>query len=1226
MQSESMEQHDATVNQSSVGLQISYQNIQDSSISSHVPFPVPDNTSRLLDLLGGEELNLGLVFGSNILLETGVLSPELVQKIQKYRPNQDAIKLLNAIESEDLESARQIALNPEFCAKNADFVKSGQAIKKAVGKGFLEFAEELMERGFEISELVIVDGVIENDTNIIKWAIDRNVYSKESVELSIWYLIYVEFYDLARDLMNKEQGFALFSGIEIGNNAPMSELINNTDLLRAALKTALQHSYDNIACLLLSPNCTFLTADLIDTAISSGCIEFLKRVWLANTSNLDKKQKRLRSYGGTFSKESMSLSNIDKRELDRRTQLSYIIDRLISYKRIKEANLVLSWPEAARQEGVLQVLLKHGQQELAKEVIASAPNFITADDLHAAFRAGLYEVCVDMLGFKAVRVGLHKANIQAELIQLLQKGETCLPAIMMLNKIPNRHWNLELTKELCGVLSILAKKRYEIAICHAPILFCALVSEFLQKLSDISLQFKGKCNNITGDYLELAIALQDSIKEESELRYFLEQKDSEGRTVLDIYAENRFYTPLENEEIGTILHRYWNGSRKCYSIKNASTIYRSYKAVRNSDESMLYMKTLDTTRPYQFHYDQWTQSCNLRFYGQAASSMFLIWLYNMVIYRAIDANVFQKITEDENAFRYLLASQAWIISIIIEQILHFVFSMKTGRMFEYDNWKKMDGLMFLLMILIMLGFQNRLGNFENADPLLFNASIHSIIMILIWIRFEQSLLTFKQFGPLLRMIYLMMKEVVNFFIIFFCLGICSAAVFTALFNDSSSWFVNSYISVRTLFQAALGTFEIGDFHDNVGLGGVIYGIYLLIANIIFLNILIAIISNVYSEISTRGESEHRTVLISFYKKWCWDPKYGFLIFLPPPFTYISIILCPLFLISRDTTALNNRLCKIFYFIYAIPQFLVFLTYNLLYLPLLYIRGFVIFGNVPVRRTYKTSQIFNMVIDIDDKIEKETTEGITDSEYKYIQMKVSVLRVFIWIWYGIPRLSWSMIRDCYYFWKVLYQNLPNIEAKQIITPSQMIVTPKFMKDVQTVLKGLKTPTISVQQFVDAWIMLDQAQEQLTDSELQDRKDLASEYLTQFAVMSGELMIDVDRMRRILPYKAKNIYNEEYIQRAQHVWVPWFIKGIKLYQQKVGSMTIGNIAIPKKKGGSEISIERIEKLVRLVNRVESKYFEIIENCKSIRSLIDLQAEHFKQIHVERSEEEAKRHEEP
>jgi len=57
----------------------------------------------------------------------------------------------------------------------------------------------------------------------------------------------------------------------------------------------------------------------------------------------------------------------------------------------------------------------------------------------------------------------------------------------MLITIPSRSWHQELTKELCSILTVFAKKREEILYCTNPVIFCVLVAEFMDRLSSSSL-------------------------------------------------------------------------------------------------------------------------------------------------------------------------------------------------------------------------------------------------------------------------------------------------------------------------------------------------------------------------------------------------------------------------------------------------------------------------------------------------------------------------------------------------------------------------------------------------------------------------------------------------------------------------------------------------------------------------------------------------------------------
>jgi hypothetical protein len=73
--------------------------------------------------------------------------------------------------------------------------------------------------------------------------------------------------------------------------------------------------------------------------------------------------------------------------------------------------------------------------------------------------------------------------------------------------------------------------------------------------------------------------------------------------------------------------------------------------------------------------------------------------------------------------------------------------------------------------------------------------------------------------------------------------------------------------VRSLFSAALANFDLAAFDEHLVLGGLLLGIYLLMAHVMLLNLLIALLANVYSDLILRVDSEHRAVVIAYYNRW-----------------------------------------------------------------------------------------------------------------------------------------------------------------------------------------------------------------------------------------------------------------------------------------------------------------------------------------------------------------------
>jgi len=308
----------------------------------------------------------------------------------------------------------------------------------------------------------------------------------------------------------------------------------------------------------------------------------------------------------------------------------------------------------------------------------------------------------------------------------------------------------------------------------------------------------------------------------------------------------------------------------------------------------------------------------------------------------------------------------------------------------------LDIFMFIDMILIIIGFQNYLAGDGNKldyiDPALCNACLHSIMMILIWIRFMSILITTKTFGPFLKMLMLMIGRIINFFVVYFCLIVCSAAIFTALFNESNPNFLSFSTSIRSLCAAALGTYDFYAFTKHIALGGVLLSIYLFLSLVLLLNLLIAILFTIFSTLITQAENKHRLTLSSYYEKYIWDEKYGVLILLPSPLNYLTLLVSPLVLFTKKPVKYNNILCKILFISFGLIMFSIFLSVSILMIPVVFVKGFIIYGKTGrLLKEKRQVKIFsNQSGDLD--VQEIERSKIT---------KFSKSKTFAWTFIGIP---------------------------------------------------------------------------------------------------------------------------------------------------------------------------------------------------------------------------------
>lgn len=88
-------------------------------------------------------------------------------------------------------------------------------------------------------------------------------------------------------------------------------------------------------------------------------------------------------------------------------------------------------------------------------------------------------------------------------------------------------------------------------------------------------------------------------------------------------------------------------------------------------------------------------------------------------------------------------------------------------------------------------------------------------------------------------------------------------------------------------------------------------------------------------------------------------------------------------------------------------------------------------------------------------------------------RFSTSKAFLWLWIGIPWLLFALLRDCVDFWAIVYLNTDSLEEENEKTRVESLINRKVLKDIQRILIRIQKPEISVQEFYEAWIRIDQA---------------------------------------------------------------------------------------------------------------------------------------------------------
>ncbi len=356
---------------------------------------------------------------------------------------------------------------------------------------------------------------------------------------------------------------------------------------------------------------------------------------------------------------------------------------------------------------------------------------------------------------------------------------------------------------------------------------------------------------------------------------------------------------------------------------------------------------------------------------------------------------------------------------IFNQIL---FCYLTKRRIKIDFWQLSDILVLVFVYLLYLDFPS-MYNEDYNSPSNLSYFLRAIILCInnffVWIRIVGILLTFKQVGPMIRMIYKMSVLLSKYIILYGLFIICNAAIFSSIFHKYNVHFSNFSQSVFFLTGGFIQNFDLQGFNKFVYFGEILLGCFITFSGILLINLLIAMLNSIYDRMSTIVDASHRSVLISYYERYKWDEKYGYLIFLSTPLNILNWITFPIsqFLVAKKYRKDFNIFVLKIYFLFYFALFLVlFLAYSLILLPFCYIKGIITYFNLQLQ--YRINPILKF------------------------------LNICKWIVLGIPFLFYIYFLDIYDILTTIYQkNVRHtkevVRLKNFISNEDVLIFLKFI---------------------------------------------------------------------------------------------------------------------------------------------------------------------------------------
>lgn len=146
----------------------------------------------------------------------------------------------------------------------------------------------------------------------------------------------------------------------------------------------------------------------------------------------------------------------------------------------------------------------------------------------------------------------------------------------------------------------------------------------------------------------------------------------------------------------------------------------------------------------------------------------------------------------------------------------------------------------------------------------------SVTIVILWFKFLGYLRGFRESGVFVRLTLMILYEIRYFLLVWGIVLFGFANAYTVLFRASDPGYINLAVSFLTIFSGIIGGFipvirNTGtdsnmDFVNQTALYNlqlVIYVLFVLIANVLFLNLLIALMGSVYSDVTEKAYPQYR---------------------------------------------------------------------------------------------------------------------------------------------------------------------------------------------------------------------------------------------------------------------------------------------------------------------------------------------------------------------------------
>jgi hypothetical protein len=543
---------------------------------------------------------------------------------------------------------------------------------------------------------------------------------------------------------------------------------------------------------------------------------------------------------------------------------------------------------------------------------------------------------------------LYHSLVCEGLVQLISSPTHILDALFLIRKIPARSLSLQNLAHISRTLRSLLSFHHDNTIIEHwnPMLVSIACTHLCLKFAKYQWEFKHSFELMKVKFKTLASSYISKFTEFRKVFLIYTDTSYPGGTLLDIMTakSDEYRQMLESNLVTAVVEHLWSGNAKKVMMHRASPLYQAFKN-KDADRVFTTHRSEKMKRRVNcfFSYSAWKRSAEMRFWLdtlyllvvliRVVISIRIFAESNLIIYNwaetpqdRIDAG------DDLKGERQVLwICFAYFVVVQLRILYEWGFQLINGQRIRFSKRHVVDFALFVFLFAAIDNVQN------HPEEVRVIEDWFAVILILVCMKGCMIMLITKQLGPVVRSIGIIVISASKYILLFLLSVLSFSLGFYVLFYRQNEKFDTLGSSFTVLFDFSAGNLDFEIFGDRKDLGIVLTVLFTFVSMVILLNIIVAFITNRYSSMEPQANADYASLLYNSYKVTRFNEHYSGLVMYPVPTNLIIIVLSPLYLLMKNVYKFNQVMMAISYVQMLLLALSLFTLYNLVLIPVVYLR-------------------------------------------------------------------------------------------------------------------------------------------------------------------------------------------------------------------------------------------------------------------------------------------------